>query len=285
MQWQKITKFKNIWYNGSDESIQIEHGFTGDIGMENRYYIGVLISVAFTMMLFLLSRGIYTPFFVLLVCLFLSIIFLKENNRIFTWILLAFFIGNVTAAYGDQFLDNYHLSPMSNGVISQMLGLIPIVFVLYILKQFKQKVWQSLSEQRVAASVWKWFLIFSGLLLLVILGMLFFQKENLSARAISFLLLLSIIHALVDEVLWRGLLLPQFMKTIGKTWGLMVSSIAFGLSSTMFGISVQISILYILLGFLFTFLTLKTNSILPAFVVHSLVTIIILLSGMVILPI
>lgn len=253
--------------------------------MENRYYIGVLISVAFTMMLFLLSRGIYTPFFVLLVCLFLSIIFLKENNRIFTWILLAFFIGNVTAAYGDQFLDNYHLSPMSNGVISQMLGLIPIVFVLYILKQFKQKVWQSLSEQRVAASVWKWFLIFSGLLLLVILGMLFFQKVNLSARAISFILLLSIIHALVDEVLWRGLLLPQFMKTIGKTWGLMVSSIAFGLSSTMFGISVQISILYILLGFLFTFLTLKTNSILPAFVVHSLVTIIILLSGMVILPI
>lgn len=253
--------------------------------MENRNNIGVLISIQFTIMIFLLSRGIYTPFFALLVCLFLTILFLKEHNRIFTWILLAFFVGHLTAAYGDQFLVSYHFSPASNVILSQLLGLIPVVLVIYILAQFKQKLWYDGGKQRVALLNLKGFLFFTGLLLFVIFGLLFSQRVNISVRAVSFILLVSIIHALVDEVLWRGLLLPQFIKTIGKSWAMIISSIAFGLSSTMFGISVQISFIFIGLGLLLTFLTVKTNNILSAFVVHTLITVIILLSGMVFLPI
>jgi uncharacterized protein len=253
--------------------------------MENRNTIGVMLIVLFTVMIFLFTRGIYSPFFVLLNGLFLTILFLKENKRVLTWILLAFFVGHLTVAYGDQFLENYHMSFLANALASQVLGLIPIFLIVYILHQFKRKLWHYRLIKTGPAYVWKWFLVITGLLLLLIVWMLILRKADINGSGVAFILLLSVIHACVNEVLWRGLLLPQFIHATGRKWGITVCSIAFGLGSTLFGITIPLSLLYIGLGFIFSFLTVKTNSLLPGIVAHTLITVIILLSGIVILPI
>ena len=72
---------------------------TGEDWMERIKQKGLWLSGYYLLMMFLFTRGFYNPFFVLLIGLLLIIVFLKEENRLFGWMIISFFLGNLLLVF------------------------------------------------------------------------------------------------------------------------------------------------------------------------------------------
>ncbi|WP_066254799.1 CPBP family intramembrane glutamic endopeptidase [Neobacillus drentensis] len=256
---------------------------------------GILLSVLFILMSYFFTRGLYSPFFVLLIALLLLVAFFKERMRSFAWMVISFFLGNLLLVYMDTFMESFHFPHYSLVMFSQMLLLIPILLISYVIKKFKQEIIFYFQKPiltgkiqlpfNIAFSLSKFFLILCLLSILSIIGTLFVKNEDMRLSAVLFILLFASINALLEEVLWRGIFLPKLIAISNHQLGLVVTSIAFGLHTTMFGFSLIISISYMFLGILLGILTIKFKSIFPSVVVHFSVTTLLLISGWMVIPI
>lgn len=256
---------------------------------------GILLSLLFLTMTYFFARGYYTPFFVFLITLLLLVAFFKEEKRLFAWMVISFFLGNLLLVYMDNFIESFGLSPYSLVMSSQLLLLIPIIIISYVIKKFKLEISPFLKKPmlsgeiqlpfNIAFSLRKNFFILCLLSILAIIGILLIKKDEVQWHPFLFILLFSIINALLEEVLWRGILLYKLITITNQRLGLIVTSIAFGLHTTMFGFSILISILYIFLGLIFGLFTLLSKSIIPAFIVHTLITILLIVSGWGMIPV
>lgn len=246
------------------------------------------------MMTYFFTRGFYTPFFVLLIGLFLVVAFFREENRLVTWTIIAFFLGNLLLVYVDNFIESFGLSPYSLMMTSQLLLLIPILMISSVIMLFKQEIIPSFQKPilsgkinlpfGIVSPVRRLFLIIYLFLSLSIFGMLLIQRNEMDWLPFLFIILYASLNALLEEVLWRGVLLSKLIALTNKRFGMVVTSVAFGLGTTMFGFSLIISTFYIFLGLLFGFLTLKSKSIIPAVIAHTLITIHLIISGWVMIP-
>ncbi|MEH7309302.1 CPBP family intramembrane glutamic endopeptidase, partial [Neobacillus drentensis] len=99
------------------------------------------------------------------------------------------------------------------------------------------------------------------------------------------ILLFATVNAFLEEVLWRGILLSKMISITSRPIGLIVSSFAFGINTTMFGFSLVICMMYVFLGLILGFVTVRTKSIFPAIFIHCVITIIIFINGIMTLPI
>ena len=268
---------------------------TGEDRMERIKQKGLWLSGYFLLMMFLFTRGFYNPFFVLLIGLLLIIVFLKEENRLFGWLIISFFLGNLLLGYLDNFIEGFHLSPYSLIMLSQLLLLIPILMIGYVVKQFKQEMtpyfhWPIFIREiqlpfKIGFSFKRFVLIF-GLLAVLSIGITFlFKGEKLVWGSFSLILLFASMNAILEEVLWRGLLLPKLIRITNQLIGIILTSIAYGINTTMFGFSPIICMIYIFLGLLLGCLTVKTKSVFPAMIAHTLVTTLFLLNGIMTIPV
>ncbi|NHC41294.1 CPBP family intramembrane metalloprotease [Bacillus sp. MM2020_1] len=256
---------------------------------------GILLCVLFIFMSYFFTRGFYSPFFVLLIALLLLVAFFKEGMRSFAWMVISFFLGNLLLVYMDTFMESFHFPHYSLVMYSQMLLLIPILLISYVIKKFKQEITPYFQKPiltgkiqlpiNIAFSLSKFFLILCLLSILSIIGALFVKIEDVRLSAVLFILLFSCINALLEEVLWRGIFLPKLITITNHPLGMVVTSIAFGLHTTMFGFSLIIFISYMLLGIFLGFLTIKFKSIFPSVVVHFSVTTLLLIFGWMVIPI
>ncbi|WP_186328603.1 CPBP family intramembrane glutamic endopeptidase [Bacillus sp. X1(2014)] len=256
---------------------------------------GLWLSGYFLLMMFLFTRGFYNPFFVLLIGLFLIIVFLKEENRLFGWMIISFFLGNLLLGYMDNFIEGFHFSPFSLIMLSQLLLLIPILMISYVVKQFKQEITSFFHRPIFTREIqlpfkidfsFKRFVLIFGLLAVVSIGITFlFQVEKMHWRSFSLILLFASMNALLEEVLWRGILLPKLICITNQLIGIIVTSIAYGINTTMFGFSPIICMIYIFLGFVLGCLTVKTRSVFPAMITHTLVTTLFLINGLMTIPV
>lgn len=268
---------------------------TGEDRMERLKQKGLWLSGYFLLMIFLFTRGFYNPFFVLLIGILLIIVFLKEENRLFGWMIISFFLGNLLLGYMDNFIEGFHLSPFSLIMLSQLLLLIPILIICYVVKQFKQEITPYFHRPiftqeiqlpfNIGFSFKRLALIF-GLLTVLSIGITFlFQGEKMHWRSFSLFLLFASMNALLEEVLWRGLLLPKLISITNDIIGIIVTSIAYGINVTMFGFSPIICMIYIFLGLMLGLLTVKTKSVFPAMIAHTLVTTLFLINGVMTIPV
>jgi membrane protease YdiL (CAAX protease family) len=267
----------------------------GEDRMERIKQKGLWLSGYFLLILYLFTRGFYNPFFVLLIGLLLIIVFLKEGNRLFGWMVISFFLGNLLLGYMDNFIESFHLSPFSLIMLSQLLLLIPILMISYVVKQFKQEITPYFHRPiftgeiqlpfKIVFSFKRLVLIF-GLMAVLFIGItLLFQKEGMHWRPFLLILLFALVNAVLDEVLWRGILLPKLIKITNQPIGIIVTSIAFGINTTMFGFSPMICMIYIFLGFMLAFLTVKSQSVLPAMIAHTFVTTLLFINGLMTIPV
>jgi uncharacterized protein len=267
---------------------------TGENGMERTNQKGFILGVLFLIMTFLFTRGFFVPFFVLLIALLLLIAFFNEERRLIAWMIISFFLGNLLLVYTDNYIESFHLSPYSLVMTSQLLLLIPILMISYVIKQFKQVISPYLQKPilkgeiklpfSIVFSLRKFCFFLCLFSTLSVIGLLLLKREELHWRPFLFILLFSSIHALLEEVLWRGLLLSKLITITNQRLGIVITSIAFGINTTMFGFSIMISIFYIFIALFFGFLTFRFKSIFPSVIVHFSVTTILLLLGWIVIP-
>jgi uncharacterized protein len=247
----------------------------------------------FILMSFLFTRGIYSIFFACLAVLFIFIAFLQEEKRLIGWIMISFFLGNLLVSYIDQFIEVYPLTPVLRIVVSQLFLLLPILLISYVIRKFNKSIGLPLRTpinatfqvtNSVVISLKQVVYILITVLIVSNLVVCTLNADELSSTKIGFILLFSVIHAGLEEYLWRGILTLQFIRMTNERTGMIVSSAAFGLNSTMFGYSLLISLLFFSLGLLLSVLTIKSKSIYPSFIIHCLLLVLLLLTGWVVLP-
>ncbi len=262
--------------------------------MERTNQKSIMLGVLFLIMTFLFTRGFYAPFFVLVIALLLLVACFNEEKRLIAWMVVSFFLGNLLLVYTDNYIESFQLSPYSLVMTSQLLLLIPILMISYVIKQFNQVISPYLQKPilrgeirlpfRIVFSLRKFCIIICLFSTLSIIGLLLLKREEMQWHPFLFILLFSSIHALLEEVLWRGLLLPKLITITNQQLGIVVTSMAFGINTTMFGFSIMISIIYIFLGLFFGFLTIRFKSIFPSVIVHFSVTTVLLILSWIVIP-
>lgn len=254
---------------------------------------GIFFSLLFIIMIYLFTRSLYSPFFFMLTTIFLLIAFLSEEHRLFAWTITAFFLGHLLLGYMDHFIGSFRFPPFSLLLVSQLLLLIPITMIHFVCKKFKkanypyfQKPDLTKIEKLPFSVAWKHlFLLISLLVTLVLIGILVIKSSILPWNYLFLSLLFSTIHTVLGEVLWRGILLPHVISLTNQSKGILVTGTAFGLNMTIFGFSPLTTISYIFLGFLFGWLTVKSHSIIPSIIVSTLITLLLIISGWVTIPV
>ena len=101
---------------------------------------GFILSFLFIVLIYLFTRSYYSPFFWILLGLLLSLAFLKEENRLFTWVIISFFGGNMILVYLDKFIQGIHVQPYLRVIFYQLLFVIPIFSICYVIKKFNKEI-------------------------------------------------------------------------------------------------------------------------------------------------
>jgi uncharacterized protein len=254
---------------------------------------GIFLSLQFMIMIYLFTRSLYSPFFILLIALFLLVAFLSEEHRLFAWIIIAFFLGHLLLGYMDHFIGSFRFPQFSLLLGSQLLLLLPIVMIHFVCKKFKkanypylQKPMLTKKEKFPFSVTWKQFFVVSPILFTLVLIEIHVMKSGaISWSHLFFSISFSVIHTVLGEVMWRGILLPNVISLTNKWIGILVTSIAFGINMTIFGFSPLTTISYIFLGFLFGVLTIKSQSIIPSIIVSTTIILLLIISGSVTIPV
>jgi uncharacterized protein len=246
--------------------------------MKRTFYQGNFLSLLFTVLVYFFTRNYYSPFFWMILGLLLLLAFLREENRVFAWVMISFFGGNLFVTYLDKFIEGLLVEPFFQVIMNQCLFIIPILSMCYVIKQFNERMSFFIKKPEP-------FSFHYILLPLIIAGIifLFFIKDGINLFLSLFLF--SLIHATVQEVIWRGILLTQMIKITTHTTAILFTSVAFALNTTIFGFSPAIILLYLTLGFIFSHITTRFGSILPSIVVHTLLLLFCFLNGWIQLPV
>ncbi|WP_017150726.1 CPBP family intramembrane glutamic endopeptidase [Bacillus bingmayongensis] len=111
----------------------------------------------------------------------------------------------------------------------------------------------------------------------------FLLQKDLSyiQHIILFSILFSIINGVLEECIWRGILLHQFTKQIGEKWAILLTSIGFGLQHYSLGFSWSVSTAFILAGIFYGGIVVKSNSIIPAIIWHIVLNMLMTFSGLI----
>ncbi|MFC4402449.1 CPBP family intramembrane glutamic endopeptidase [Gracilibacillus xinjiangensis] len=97
-----------------------------------------------------------------------------------------------------------------------------------------------------------------------------------------FMIIFSILNAVLEEIIWRGILLSRFSEDFGSKWAVILTSVGFGLQHYSLGFSWVSCVFFIFGGFFFGAITVTTKSIIPAIIWHMFINALMVLSGMII---
>jgi membrane protease YdiL (CAAX protease family) len=250
----------------------------GCFGMKQNDYQGHFLSLLFIVLVYFFTRNYYSPFFWMILGLLLLLAFLKEENRLFAWVVISFFGGNFIVIYLDKYIEGLVADPFFRVIINQILFIIPILSMCYVIKQFNKRVSFFFKKPET-------FSILYIVLLLIVAGFLFLFLIKDGINVFLSLFSFSLFYAIMQEVIWRGILLTQMINITSETTAILYTSIAFSVNTTIFGFSPAVFLLYLILGLIFGYLTSKYKSILPTTVVHSVVLLFSFLNGWIQLPI
>ncbi len=254
--------------------------------MKQMKFEGLFLCLLFLLLTYLFSRSYYSLFFITLFVLLLLLGFFKEKNRLFSWLIISFFIGYLILFYLDVFLDGAHLTPFKQLIVSQLLLIIPIITSCYVIIKFKINISHYFRPPSVNLFRTVPMKIFLLILAIICVGSLlvYFNSHGGSAAFFS-LLLFAGTRAFFEEIIWRGILLTHTIKISNVRIGILVTSIGFGINTTMYGFSPFLTLVYTLLGLLLGLLTVKSKSILPAIFTHAFVIILLFIGGYLSIPI
>lgn len=244
-----------------------------------------------TLIFFQLNR--LTIAFSILFGLLLLVMFLQEKQRIFVWITIAYFIGELMYLYGNRLLNelSYHVNILL--MLDKLLLFFPIMIIFYVCRKFKQNVtlffrpidWNKLISfslvfgKSFTQSLSRFFYIAVSITLIIFLPFILLESPDFHIKWLFWIFLYAAITSIMEEILWRGLIMTAMRNLTNEIFSVIFSSIAYGFSYIMFGYSLSICLLIALFGCYWSFITFRSGSIIPAILWHFIFQILMVLSG------
>ncbi|WP_180954332.1 CPBP family intramembrane glutamic endopeptidase [Bacillus sp. M6-12] len=223
--------------------------------------------------------------------------FLKEYDRYFIWMIVAFSLGDLAYLYCVKFTDFTSAGTAMKVVLNRLMLICYAVPVFVIMKSFKQQMSLGFTSPdwnlpvvapwtvfRLRTLKLKHFLIWAITLTIVCFVPLL--KNNIGNLQGNFLLAglsFAFVNAFLEEFLWRGLLLYGFKEVIGVRWAVAATSLGFGLSHITLGFTLPFSLLFAISGLLYAVLAIKTKSILPSLIWHFVISLLMAWGGIIFL--
>ncbi len=234
------------------------------------------------------QQGVFSSFvFMGLVIL----LFFNKEKRFITSLLLSFLIGFMIFMVSNNFIGTMTISKEIKIILNRLFLVFIIIGIVFNYLFFNKKIswynekpdWKNpivLPFHKVN-TFWFW------MIGIVVNGMvyLFFivQKDVEYIQSLFlFCLFFSLINAVFEEIIWRGIMLSALKEFTSTGYAIFVTSVGFGLLHLAIGFSISISLLISLAGVIYALITLKTNSIYPSIAFHIVINIGMVYSGFII---
>ncbi|MCS0790134.1 CPBP family intramembrane glutamic endopeptidase [Cytobacillus pseudoceanisediminis] len=252
----------------------------------------------FTAAILLFQYKLFAFAFILCFGLIIFLLFTSKQERVFSWIIAGYLTGSLLFLYGDKMLDALSFQHSILMIFNRILLLIPILLLVYISKKFNKTAipfWRKpdWNSQIFFPFIWsgfhslkiKHFLVVAIMINFASFAYSIFSAENSVTRDfIIFLIGFSIINGLMEELLWRGIILSRMSELSGEKTAVLFSGLAFGFSHIMLGYSFISCLLFAFGGVFYAAITVKSRSIFPAVIWHIAMNVFMILSGFIPFP-
>ncbi|PYY26230.1 CAAX amino terminal protease family protein [Paenibacillus illinoisensis] len=94
-------------------------------------------------------------------------------------------------------------------------------------------------------------------------------------------LIFSLVNSILEEWVWRGVALSQYIKWSGSVYGLIVTSLLFGMSHYDLGFSIWVCIAFSIGGFFMGGVAIRSKGIIASILMHIYMNIIFTMTGMI----
>lgn len=254
-----------------------------------RLYQGILFVAAVIMVQI-------TPIYVILIWALLLIGAINRvpaNLKSIIVITLLYITGYWTAFYMEQGILYFIQSSREIEVIASRFSLVGYIlpfFIYYIMKKsetnyfkighFKRHIYFPLIWKGKKDPIWRFLLIFLGIVTLSFSFFIDFNREDLYT-ALLFGLMFAVVNSVFEELLWRGFILSRLVDALGEKQGLIISGLGFGFYHYSIGFPWVICLLFSVFGVIMGGVTIKSGGLLPVILMHIVMNILFALSGMI----
>lgn len=135
-------------------------------------------------------------------------------------------------------------------------------------------VWKGREEP-----MWRFILIFSGFCTAAILVLAFNVK--ILPQVIIAGVIFALVNSALEELLWRGLILPRAVDITDEKQGLVIAALAFGLYHISLGFPLWACAVFAVGGFYMGGSTVISKGLLPPFIMHVMVNMIFVFAGLI----
>ncbi|MDC7768698.1 MULTISPECIES: CPBP family intramembrane glutamic endopeptidase [Priestia] len=205
---------------------------------------------------------------------------LTSKYRSTVSLFLFFLVGICMFQVGSNYFIEWDLSKKMKIIINRVLLLFIIGGLLLSVLLSKQKVflfaslpdWQKRIVMPYHSIKLTYFLLF-GLIgsATIFVPLLFVEDISYTKSFVIYGIVFSVINAILEELLWRGIMLSHLKSNLSTFYAVFITSIGFGLLHISIGIPVIMSLLFSFGGLFYAFVVLKTKSIYPAIVFHFII--------------
>ena len=243
--------------------------------------MGVLASISY-------QQEVFTS--IVFMGLVILLIFNKEK-RFITSLLLAFLIGFMIFTVSNNFVGAMNISKEMKIILNRLfLGFIIIGIVFNYLFYNKKVFWYNEKPDwknpivlpfHKINTFWFWMI---GIVVNGIVYLFFILQKDVEyiQSLLLFCLLFSLVNAVFEEIIWRGIMLSALKEFTSTGYAVFVTSVGFGLLHLAIGFSIYLSLLISVAGVIYAIITLKTNSIYPSIAFHLVINIGMVYSGFII---
>jgi uncharacterized protein len=252
----------------------------------------MLIMIATLFFLGITSISYQDNVFSIVVLMSLFMLFLvNKEKRFMISLLFSFLVGFVIVMFLTEFIQTMDLSKEIKIILSRFaLVFILIAIVLNHLFFYKKVYWYNEKPDwrnpivlpfHQVNTFWFWLI---GIVVNVIIYLFIIIQKDIETiqSLLLFCIVFSLINAVFEEVIWRGILLSALKEQTSTRFAVVITSVGFGLFHLSIGFPFILSLLISVAGVIYAVITLQTNSIYPSIVFHFVINIGMVFSGLII---
>jgi uncharacterized protein len=246
----------------------------------SRYWT-ILFIILLPVVLIAFKNRMYQVTLIIMVIQLLSNLFIASDKlRTTVWSLTVFQFCYFILLYGYRIIESLSLSISLTVLLGECLQLIPIIGIIYIQKKFEQDskigfTWPRLKNKK----------LYLGNGILLLMTVIIISTSFISLEHLWLVFSYCILHAVLFEILWRGLVLNCFAHLLNPFWVTIVVSTSFSIYCYSYGYPLNIVLTLGIISVVLSYLKMKTNSILPSILLHFNVILFFYLSGSLYIPI
>jgi len=233
--------------------------------------------------------------FTVLICFILYMAIVSKQERIFAWVMLAYFLGYLIYLYGDRLTDELPFRISTIMILDRVLLIIPILLIMYVTKKFSKTIiyywkkpnWQAkisfpfIHKGFHSLSIRLFLTLAISISIICFMPFILQSMLPITLSFFTYLFLFALINGILEEILWRGLLLTSMVDLVGEKVAIVFSSLAFGLSHLAFGYSLLTCLGFALGGIFYAGIVIRSGSIIPAIIWHFVFNILMVASGLI----